>query len=69
MGLLFLSNSVMISHLGINPVSGGSPPVDNKIMAMIGNNTGALFHSSDIVLIDEKEWVCRIKNTASVNMI
>lgn len=53
--LLFFSSSVIISHLGINPVMGGKPPVDSKIKAIIGNSTGALFHSNDIVLIDEKE--------------
>lgn len=53
--LLFFSSSVMIAHFGKNPVSGGRPPVDNRINEIMGSAIGILFHMSDMVLMDVNE--------------
>lgn len=37
----------MIIHLGINPVSGGSPPRDNRVTSVIVVINGVLFHMCD----------------------
>lgn len=34
----------MMSHLGRNPVRGGRPPVDIKIVDRMGSRIGVLFH-------------------------
>lgn len=67
--LLLFNSSVIISHLGRNPVSGGRPPMDSKIRDVRGSVTGALFHRSEVVLIDEREWGERIEKRASVNIM
>lgn len=53
--LLFFSSCVMIAHFGRNPVSGGSPTVDNKINEIIGRAIGILFHMSNIEVMDVNE--------------
>lgn len=53
--LLFFISSVIIAHLGRNPVSGGSPPVDSRISEIIGRAIGILFHISDMEVIDVNE--------------
>lgn len=53
--LLFFISSVIIAHLGRNPVSGGSPPVDRRISEIIGRAIGILFHISDMEVIDVNE--------------
>ena len=50
--LLFFIISVMISHLGINPVRGGKPPRDSRVMDVMGSIIGILFHRREIELID-----------------
>lgn len=67
--LLFFMSSLMIAHLGRNPVSGGSPPVDNRINEIIGRATGILFHMSDMEVMDVNEWVWKIRNMGMVIMI
>lgn len=42
--LLFLVSSWIISHLGVNPESGGSPPKDSKVVISIMVIAGVLFH-------------------------
>lgn len=37
----------MIIHLGIKPVSGGSPPRDNKVISIVETSRGFLFHICD----------------------
>lgn len=66
--LFFMSSEIMI-HLGRNPVSGGSPPVDNKINETIGRAIGILFHISDIEVMDVNEWAWKIMNIGMVIMI
>lgn len=58
-----------MAHLGRNPVSGGSPPVDNKINEIIGRAMGILFHISDMEVIDVNEWVWKTRNMGMVMMI
>lgn len=55
MRLSFFSSSVMMAHLGRNPVSGGSPPVDSRISETMGSAIGILFHMSDIEAMDVNE--------------
>lgn len=57
---LFLISSVIITHLGRNPVNGGRPPKDSSIRDIIVRITGILFHESEIELIDVEEL--RISN-------
>ena len=66
---LFFSSSLMISHFGINPVRGGSPPVDSKIVDIRGRNIGVLFHISDIELIEVIECVLIIMKSGIVIII
>lgn len=47
----------MIAHLGKNPVSWGSPPVDRRLSEVWGNAIGILlFHVGDVEVIDVNEW-------------
>lgn len=59
----------MIAHFGKKPVSGGSPPVDNRIRAVIGISVGVLFHVSDMELIVVDELVLRIMNIGIVRIM
>lgn len=52
---LFFSSSWIMSHLGIKPVSGGRPPVDNKMIDIDGRSIGILFHVRDKELIEVVE--------------
>lgn len=58
-----------MAHLGRNPVSGGSPPVDSRINEIIGRAIGILFHMSDMEEIDVNEWVLKMKNMGVVIMM
>lgn len=64
--LLFFMSSVMIIHLGRNPVSGGRPPVDSRISEIMGRAIGILFHISDIEVIDVNECMWNTKNIGMV---
>lgn len=44
-----------MAHFGRNPVSGGSPPMDNKISENVGMAIGILFHIRDVEAIDVNE--------------
>lgn len=67
--LLFFMSSVIIAHLGRNPVSGGSPPVDSKISETMGRAIGILFHMSDMDVMDVNEWAWSMRNMGMVMMI
>lgn len=67
--LLFFNSSVIIIHFGRNPVSGGSPPVDNRIIEIVGSIIGVLFHMSDIELILVDELYFIIINIGTVRLI
>lgn len=45
-----LAISCRINHLGINPVRGGRPPRDSRIMGVIAVTMGALAHEAAIIL-------------------
>lgn len=46
--LLLEIRSLMISHLGRKPVSGGSPPRDSREISSVRIIIGILFHIMDI---------------------
>lgn len=46
--LLFEISSLRIIHFGVNPVRGGNPPSDIKIIRIIGVKRGDLLHRLDI---------------------
>lgn len=50
--LLLDTSSLMIIHLGENPVSGGSPPRDINTMRIIEVNKGDLFQELDRASVD-----------------
>lgn len=56
--LLFFVSSWIIIHLGINPVSGGSPPNDIMVVKMRIAIIGDLFHvwDNDSVVVAD-EWI------------
>lgn len=64
---LFFSSSVIMAHFGRNPVSGGSPPRDNRINGIIVSVVGVLFHNSEIELIVVDELSISIINMGIVN--
>lgn len=55
MRLSFFVNSWIIIHFGINPDSGGSPPIDRRVMRTRIVITGILFQvcDSDSVVVVE----------------
>lgn len=59
----------MIIHFGRNPVNGGRPPRDNKISDIIISVIGALFHESEIELIDVEEFNISVINIGIVSKI
>lgn len=67
--LLFFMSSVMMIHLGRNPVSGGKPPVDSRINEIMGRAIGILFHMSDMEVIDVNEWVLKTESIGMVMMM
>lgn len=64
--LLFFNNSVIMSHLGINPESGGRPPRDRRMVAIRGTVMGCLFHDKEIELIVVCEAFMSIRNIEAV---
>lgn len=66
---LFFNSSLMINHFGINPVRGGNPPVDSRMVDTRGRKIGVLFHRSDMELIDVIVWVPIIMKSGIVMMI
>lgn len=41
---LFFVSSIMIIHFGKNPVRGGNPPSDSRIISVVEIINGDLFH-------------------------
>lgn len=66
---LFFSSSVIITHFGRNPVSGGRPPRERRINGIITRVVGALFHRSEIELIVVDELSISIRNMGIVRII
>lgn len=67
--LLLFNNSWIMAHFGRKPVRGGRPPVDKRIMDVIGIRIGVLFHICDIELIVVDKLVCRIMNIGIVRIM
>lgn len=66
---LFFRSSEMIVHFGRNPVRGGSPPRDKRIMDAMAKIIGVLFHASESELIDVAELIMSVMNIGMVSRI
>lgn len=66
---LFFRSSEMIAHFGRNPVRGGSPPRDRRIMDAMARIIGVLFHASESELIDVAEFIMSMMNIGVVSRI
>ena len=65
--LLFFKSSVIMTHFGKNPVSGGRPPRDRSAIDSSNSIMGILFHVSDVRLIDVRENSVSIIKIERVN--
>lgn len=54
---LFFRSSEIIVHFGRNPVSGGSPPRDRRMMDVMARIMGVLFHVRESELIVVAEFI------------
>ena len=59
----------MIIHFGINPDSGGSPPIDRRVMRTRVAMTGVLFHVCDSDKVVVVELAMNSVNMVEVIMI
>lgn len=66
---LFFRSSEMIAHFGRNPVRGGSPPRDKRIMDVKAKIIGVLSHASESELIDVAELIMSVMNIGIVSRI
>lgn len=66
---LFFRSSEMIAHFGRNPVRGGSPPRDKRMMDAMAKIIGVLFHASESELIDVAELIMSMMNIGMVSRI
>lgn len=66
--LLFRSSEI-IAHFGRNPVRGGSPPRDKRMMDAMAKIIGVLFHASESELIDVAELIMSVMNIGMVSRI
>lgn len=66
---LFFRSSEMIAHFGRNPVRGGSPPRDKRMMDAMAKIIGVLFHASESELIDVAELIMSVMNIGMVSRI
>lgn len=67
--LLFIVRSLMISHLGTNPVSGGRPPSDRSTVNVEIIMMGDLLHVRERDEIVWLEWRLKEMNRVSVRRI
>lgn len=67
--LSFFVISWMIIHFGINPDSGGSPPIDRRVMRTRIVMMGALFHVCDNDRVVVVELAINSVNMVEVIMI
>lgn len=65
-GRLWVASSCIISHFGINPVSGGRPPSDNSTRAVVTVRAGLFGHITASVLIFVADKVFRARKAADV---
>lgn len=59
----------MIAHFGRNPVRGGSPPRDRRMMDAIARIMGVLLHANERELIAVAEFIMSIMNIGIVSRI
>ena len=59
----------MIIHFGVNPDSGGSPPIDRRVMRTRVVMIGILFHVSDSDRVVVVELAMNSKNIVEVMVI
>lgn len=50
--LRFFVSSCMISHFGIKPDKGGSPPIESRMAIRASEISGVLFHKRDREEVD-----------------
>lgn len=52
---LFFVSSIIIIHFGRNPVRGGSPPNDSRMISVVEIISGDLFHIfvSEVIEVEE----------------
>lgn len=67
--LLFFVISWIIIHFGTNPDSGGSPPIDRRVMRTRVVMIGILFHVSDSDRVVVVELAMNSKNIVEVMVI
>lgn len=65
-GRLWVANSCIINHFGINPVSGGRPPSDSNTRAVVIVRVGFLDHTIASVLIFVADEAFRARKAADV---
>lgn len=61
-----VASSCRISHLGMKPVSGGSPPRDRSVRAVVAVRRGVFDHVSVRALIFVAEISFNARNVADV---
>lgn len=61
-----MDSSCRISHFGIKPVSGGSPPSDKRMSGVNEVRTGAFVHAVDRVLIVVALLILNTRNVEKV---
>lgn len=64
---LFFRSSEMIVHFGRNPVRGGSPPIDKRMVDVMARIMGVLFHVSENELIVVAEFIMNEMNIGMVS--
>lgn len=64
---LFFRSSEMITHFGKNPVRGGRPPRDRRMVDAMARIMGVLFHASESVLIVVAEFIMSVMNIGTVS--
>lgn len=65
-GRLCFANSCRISHFGIKPVSGGSPPSDSNTRAVVVVKIGLFDQTTARVLTFVVDETFRVRNAADV---
>lgn len=60
------ASSCKINHLGINPVSGGSPPRERRAKAVVAIRVGVFAHAKESVLILVADDILNERNAVVV---
>lgn len=65
----WLASSWIISHLGRNPVRGGSPPKDRRIRQVRAASVGALVQAEAKVIVFVQLMLFKVRKAAPVIMM